>query len=129
MNYFSVVDGAQDVLHHLRKNKKKTALVSTKSREGVDFMLKVLAWENLVDYSVSGNCVANLKPHPEPLINALEYFQVASKDALFIGDSFHDLHASRAAKVDFIGVLSGVCNEDDWKRERVEYFESVKVLI
>ena len=128
ISHFPVVDGAEHTLRHVKKNNKKIALVSTKSRAGVDFLLKSLAWETLVDYSVSGDCVANLKPHPEPLIKALEYFQVDSKNALFIGDSFHDLHSARAAGVDFFGVLSGVCEEVDWKREGVEYFESVKVL-
>ena len=52
------------------------------------------------------SCVQH-KPHPEPVARALALLGVGSGDALFVGDSPHDVEAGRAAGVLTVGVTWG----------------------
>ena len=47
------------------------------------------------------------KPHPEPVERALALLHSPAADALFVGDSPHDVHAGRAASVWTVGVTWG----------------------
>jgi len=46
---------------------------------------------------VSGDTLEHKKPHPAPLLHAAEFFKVAPRDALMVGDSVNDVKAARAA--------------------------------
>lgn len=56
------------------------------------------------------------KPHPEPVERALAILRVAPADAMFVGDSPHDIEAGRAAGVHTIGVTWGACSRDEMAR-------------
>ena len=47
------------------------------------------------------------KPHPEPVERALALLETSAENALFVGDSPHDVEAGRAAGVHTIGVTWG----------------------
>jgi len=64
--------------------------------------------------------VEHPKPHAEPILKALEVFDINDKDIWMIGDTELDLIAADAAGVNSIGVLSGY----DLK-ERLEKFTDV----
>ena len=55
--------------------------------------------------------VQNPKPHEEPILKALESFEVADKEIWMIGDTKLDLISAKNAGVNSIGVLSGYDNE------------------
>jgi phosphoglycolate phosphatase len=46
---------------------------------------------------VSGDTVANKKPHPEPLLHAAAKLGVAPGETLMVGDSLNDVASARAA--------------------------------
>jgi phosphoglycolate phosphatase len=46
---------------------------------------------------VSGDTVANKKPHPEPMLHAAAKLGVAPDEALMVGDSLNDVASARAA--------------------------------
>ncbi len=46
---------------------------------------------------VSGDTVANKKPHPEPMLHAAAKLGVAPAEALVVGDSLNDVQSARAA--------------------------------
>jgi pyrophosphatase PpaX len=56
---------------------------------------------------VSADEVSRPKPHPEPVFAALERLGIDAGDAVFIGDSPHDIAAGREAGVTTAGVLWG----------------------
>lgn len=56
---------------------------------------------------VSGDTVANMKPHPAPLLHALDFFRVEPHEALMVGDSVNDVEAARAAGVPVVCVTYG----------------------
>ncbi len=51
--------------------------------------------------------VQNLKPHPEPILTALEQMNHREEDVWMIGDTRLDLEASQRAGIKAVGVLSG----------------------
>src|SRR5690606_21109613 len=53
--------------------------------------------------TVTYNDVAELKPHPEPLLCALERADARPADAIYVGDSDLDYRACRSAGIDFVG--------------------------
>jgi pyrophosphatase PpaX len=56
---------------------------------------------------VGADSVTKHKPAPEPVLLALELLQVRADEAVFVGDSPHDVHAGNAAGVDTIAALWG----------------------
>lgn len=47
------------------------------------------------------------KPHPDILLRCLEIMNVEGQDAAYVGDSLHDMHAARGAKMKEIGAGYG----------------------
>ena len=128
-SYITVIEGAEELLIYLKNKSKKTAIISTKNREALNLALNTLNWQKYFDYSVAGCEVVNYKPDPEGLNKTLSYFGISEDKPIFIGDSVHDLNAARNADIDFLGVLTGVNDEEDWKKENAQYIESVKKLM
>ncbi len=74
------------------------------------FTAPLLAMHGVARYFsvvVSGDTVANKKPHPEPLEYALSQLAVDRHDAVFVGDSVHDVDAANAAKMSVVCVSYG----------------------
>jgi phosphoglycolate phosphatase len=126
---FPMIEGAKDFLIKIKKNNQKACFISTKYRESMDLMIKNYHLESLLDFSIAGDEVENFKPDPEGINKALNYFKAEPNEAVFIGDSLHDLGAARNAALEFIGVLSGICDKSDWKNENVPYVLTIKELI
>jgi pyrophosphatase PpaX len=60
-----------------------------------------------MDVVVGEDDVENPKPHPEPLFKALDHLGVSAGEAIYVGDSVHDMYAGRAAGVLTAAVLWG----------------------
>lgn len=82
------------------KPKYKTAVATNRS-DTMDSVISVHGLEGCFDIVVSSMDVVHPKPHPDPLIKILDYFQAEPQHLLYIGDSELDQIASRAAGVYF----------------------------
>ena len=69
------------------------------------------------DVLVGFDDVAEHKPHPAPVLAALERLGAQPCEALFVGDSPHDIRAGRAAGVRTAAVLWGPFSRQDLARE------------
>ena len=58
-------------------------------------------------HGVTPEDVSEPKPHPEPVLFALERLGVAPGEAVFVGDSPHDIASGRAAGTRTAGALWG----------------------
>lgn len=125
---FPLVEGTKEALSKIKENNQNTCFISSKTRASMNVMIHHYDLASLVDYSVAGDEVKNFKPDPEGVTRTLQHFDGAPEEAVFIGDSLHDLGAARNARVAFIGVLSGICSKTDWERENVPYVSSVNEL-
>jgi pyrophosphatase PpaX len=63
--------------------------------------------EGAFEVIVGADSVTHPKPHPEPVLKALELLAADPARTVFIGDSRHDLECGRAACVKTAAVLWG----------------------
>lgn len=91
-----------EVVEALRAGKragKLTGLVTSKNREELANTLPRLRIAEYVDTIVSADDVSRPKPDPEGVLLALKRLAIRPHQALFIGDTVHDMRAGRAAGV------------------------------
>lgn len=97
-------DGVRDTIQKLKVRGLKLAIVSTKRRNVILRGLKILGLEDAFEVIISLDDVENPKPHPEPVLLALEALQAAPEEALMIGDNSHDIEGGKNAGVRTAGV-------------------------
>lgn len=89
--------GAVEAVGALAGRGVALAIVTSRHREST---LRGIELCGLVDHFpeiVTPEDVTHAKPHPEPVLRALERLGVEPEEALFVGDSPHDMAAGRAA--------------------------------
>ncbi len=89
--------GVREGLDYLRSAGFKLGCVTNKAEQ---FTLPLLDDMGIRDYFgivVSGDTLAEKKPHPMPLLHAAKFFGVEPANALMLGDSMSDVKAARAA--------------------------------
>ena len=77
----------------------RLALVTSKMHGGLERGLSLGGFDGLFEILIGADDVDNPKPHPEPVLKALAGLGVAPADAVFVGDSPHDMASGRAAGV------------------------------
>lgn len=122
---YQEVKWATEFLKSLKDNNKKVALVSSKSRIGIDLLLKHFSWWKFVDFSIAWDEVIEFKPNPDCLLQTIDFFNSEPKDMIMIWDSLHDLYAAKNTNIDFIWVLTWVCNAKQWDNENAKYIKSI----
>ena len=100
-------DGIVSTVQHLKEAEKRLGLVTSKVRNGALRGLKVAGLEQAFDVVVGADDVRHPKPHPEPVLSALDQLGAQPGEAVFIGDSRHDLECGRAAGVKTAAALWG----------------------
>jgi pyrophosphatase PpaX len=74
------------------------------------------------DHIIGCDSCERHKPDPQPVHLALERLGYAPSDAVFVGDSVHDVHAGNAAGVVTIAALWGPFGREDLVASRPQYF-------
>jgi pyrophosphatase PpaX len=97
----------QETLRRLKDAGIKIAAVTTRSRRTSIRTLEIGGILEYFDAVLSGEDVGNPKPHPEPLMKALQQLRVQPEKAAMIGDTEADILAGRKATVMTIGVSYG----------------------
>jgi pyrophosphatase PpaX len=92
-------DGVEETLSELRVRGYRLGVVSSKMRAGVCRGLDAYQMKELFQVIIAGDDCENHKPHPEPLLRALEATGTAQNEAVYVGDSTHDILAGRAARI------------------------------
>jgi pyrophosphatase PpaX len=100
-------EGVVEEVRRINALGKTIAIVTSKYRRGTMMGLKLLGIEDCIDFIVPADEVTNPKPHPEPVLRALELANAKPDETVFIGDSRHDMECGRAAGVKIAAVLWG----------------------
>jgi pyrophosphatase PpaX len=103
----AVCEGMDAVLDELRGRGHRLGIVTAKRRVTVDLAFARIPIEHMFETVVAGDETAEHKPHPAPLLLALERLGASPGDAAYVGDSPFDMQAARAAGVYAIGVSWG----------------------
>ena len=102
-----VCEGMDDVLETLKDRGHRLGIVTAKRRATVDLAFARVPIESLFDSVVGGDETAENKPHPAPLLLALERMGATPEEAAYVGDSPFDMQAAKAAGLRAIGVSWG----------------------
>ena len=100
-------DGIVSAVQRLKEVEKADGLVTSKVRNGAIRGLELIGLEPAFDVIVGADDVRHPKPHPEPVLTALAQLGAEPDEAVFIGDSRHDLVCGRAAGVKTAAALWG----------------------
>jgi len=99
--------GMDEVLATLQERGHRLGIVTAKRRLTVDLAFAQIPIEHLFETVVGGDETQHHKPHPAPLLLALERLGAAPEDAAYVGDSPFDMQAAKAAGLYAIGVSWG----------------------
>ena len=101
----SVYEGLQDIFDAIRKFAIKTCIVSTSPRTYVE---KVVQQFNLpINHIVAYHDAKPIKPHPAPMLKALELLGCQAKDAISFGDRAIDILSSNGAGIESVACFWG----------------------
>jgi 2-phosphoglycolate phosphatase len=104
-----VFPGLEDTLHRLRAAGIRMA-ICTGSRGESFLPLERAGLMEYFDPIITANDVRRPKPHPDGLQICLERLGCKPEEAVYVGDSRHDIDAARAAGMRAIGVLTGAAD-------------------
>ncbi len=100
-------DGVRETLALLRERGHPIALVTSKSNELAERAVRHVGLAAYLDALVGLESCERHKPHPEPVFRALEQLGRLPEEAVFVGDSPHDIAAGNAAGVTTVAALWG----------------------
>lgn len=99
--------GAAETVAELDRRGYRLAIVTSKHRRATLRGMELCGIVSHFDVIVTPEDVTDPKPHPEPVLFALEKLGVAAEEAIFIGDSPHDIASGKAAGTRTAGALWG----------------------
>jgi len=100
-------EGVVDEIRRLKANQKQLGVVTSKLRDGAMRGLRISGLDEAFDIVIGCDDVTHSKPHPEPVLKAVEELGVKPAETVFVGDSRHDMESGRAAGVQTAAVLWG----------------------
>jgi N-acetyl-D-muramate 6-phosphate phosphatase len=89
--------GMDQVLDALAKQGLKSGIVTNKPSWLTDPLLEQLGIRARFDCVVSGDSLAECKPHPLPLLHAAKLAGVLPEECIYVGDAERDVQAAHAA--------------------------------
>ena len=108
-----IYPGVPEGLRALRAAGLKTACVTNKAGAFTEQLLAATGLDRLLDLTVSGDTLAEKKPHPLPFLHLCERFGIAPAEALVVGDSRNDVAGARAAGCPVFCVPYGYSEGED----------------
>jgi len=112
--------GILDVVPRLRDGGRRLGIVTAKRHATVELAFAALPeLEPFFDVVVGSEDTARHKPHPDPVLHALDRLRAEPGEAAYVGDSPFDLRAARAAGVHAVAVTwGGIHDEERLRAER-----------
>lgn len=105
-------DGVKETLTELHAMGIRLVIVSTKMHATVIKGLDILGVTHLFEHVIGSDDVSHVKPHPEPVLKALELLQLEKEDVMMIGDNSHDIEGGQNAGVRTAGVAWSIKGEE-----------------
>ena len=99
--------GARELIEALHSQDYYLAVATGKGRHGLD---KVLNETGLGDYFPITRCAdeSHSKPHPQMLLDIIDWYGVEANETIMIGDTDYDLQMANNAAAHAVGVTYGV---------------------
>lgn len=100
-------DGIEKLIDELSENHIKTAVITNKYYDMATKVLDKFSFSQSFSLILGCDSLTHSKPHPEPLLKAMQILNTAPSDTLYVGDHLNDIKAANAACCDSAAVLWG----------------------
>jgi len=115
--------GIELLIANLKEHGFKIGVVTNKTLEFASLTLDRVNLLTVIDCLVASDMVSKPKPHPEPVLLAMDKLQVKPHECIFIGDAEQDIISGNAAGVRTVAALFGyVGNKTVAKTWPAKYF-------
>ena len=100
-------DGARELIQELDAKDYFLAVVTGKGRNGLD---KVLSETSMGKHFPITRCAdeSHSKPHPQMMLDVIDYYGIQANEAIMVGDSEYDLQMAHNANAQSVAVTYGV---------------------
>lgn len=120
--------GARDLLQRCKDEGLKVALASSASGEELDFYLRLLECDSIIDAHTSADDVRASKPSPDIFEAARGKLGAPAADTLVVGDTPFDIAAARGAGIRTVAVRSGGFTDEALKDASAIYDDVATLL-
>ncbi len=107
----------KEVIELLDKNGILLGIASSKMKNQYEIDFFKTGLQRYMKSVVLAEDTENHKPHPEPLLKAVELLNISPKDAIYVGDTIADYKASKEAEMDFALATWGAFDLTDIKAD------------
>ncbi|MGM0524050.1 MAG: pyrophosphatase PpaX [Bacillota bacterium] len=119
-----------DTIKRLHELGYKMAIVTTKMTDTAKLGLEITGLAPYFDVVIGLNEVEHAKPHPEPVLKALDALGETPMHALMVGDNSHDIEAGQNAGTKTAGVAWTIKGRDFLESFKPDYMlEELKDLL
>jgi HAD superfamily hydrolase (TIGR01509 family) len=118
-----LIEGAREALLRVRDAGLAAGLVTSGDRVRVSRELTDIGVAELFQALVCAEDTVKRKPHPDPLLLALERMRLAPGQAVYIGDSPEDVQMARTAGVRAVGIPGAFPNREALAAARPDVLE------
>ena len=108
--------GMGEVLDSLADRRLKAGIVTNKAGWLTEPLLEEMGLRERFDCVVSGDTLAERKPHPLPLLHAAKLVGVAPGECIYVGDAERDVQAAHAAGMAALVANYGYLRADEDSR-------------
>lgn len=119
--YVKAYDGVVDTVQKLKEQGYQLGIVTTKMKNTVEMGLEIAGLSGVFETIITLDDVTNAKPHPEPIVRALEALNSRASEALMVGDNTHDIEAGHNAGTHTAGVAWTVKGREVLDQLRPDY--------
>lgn len=105
--------GLNEVLLQLHSMQINWGIVTNKPSWLTDPLMAKLKFDTTASCIISGDTLAERKPHPAPLLHACQLCQSTARQTLYIGDAQRDIQAGRRANMQTMVAMYGYLSDND----------------
>lgn len=91
-------EGVKETIETLHRHEYKLAVVTSKQKVTAIKGLEIMKLSPFFETVITVDDVTNFKPHPEPLLKAIDALKSTPEKSLMVGDSMHDIVGGKNAR-------------------------------
>ncbi|RDW16544.1 pyrophosphatase PpaX [Oceanobacillus arenosus] len=103
-HYVKAFPQVKETLEELKKNNVRLGIVTTKMKATAIKGLVLTGLDSFFDTIITLEDVTHPKPHPEPVMKAMQALDAEASATLMVGDNSHDIESGNNAGVQTAGV-------------------------
>ncbi|GAB2544756.1 pyrophosphatase PpaX [Gracilibacillus alcaliphilus] len=123
-NHKEYVEAYPTVLETMKRLKEagcKLGVVTTKLHDTAQLGLEMTGLAPYFDVLIGLDDIEHAKPHPEPVLKAMDQLQANPMTTIMVGDNYHDIEAGHNAGVQTAGVGWAIKGKETLKQYDPDY--------